>query len=342
MKLQIKKDSWVILMKRAILVSLVLNMCLWFSPEEIASSSGEEPLAVIISIEGTVTIRRRHESRPSTAKEEDQLYRGDIITTTPLSHVTLLYLHEKLIRIPEKQEVEITDKLSIPEPGRFDKLKYVLSAAYTGMKSSLFPRPISSSPGAARKWLRLLEAEIIDLVTPVATKVMTPYPHFKWLPLQRIGKYEIVIFDGLGDVMWSHETTKIELDYPKEAPTLIPGEYYFWRVNGVDGNYRESDPRKNLYVTFGMAYFTVMHEKEITEINKNVEEAKQVIGPHQDEIFNLLLGIYYEKKQLYGEAQEEYQKLIKLKPTNGIYRKMLANLYGKIGRKWAAVKLLEE
>ncbi len=341
MKLLLKNDKYLMRIKRVVIVFLAINTCFWCVLTDIAFSSAETPLAVIISVEGTVNLRRKNKTH--LAKEEIELYEGDVITTDRLSRVTLLYLGEELIHIPEEKTLRMsTDELSVPEQGKLAKLKYVLSAAYTGMKSSLFPQPALSSPGAARKWLHLLEAEIIDLLMPVATKVITPYPRFTWRPLQGIKKYEVIISDGSGQVIWRHETTRTEFDYPQKAPALIPGEYYFWQVKGGDANYRESDPRENLYLTFGLAYFVVMYDEDIQDVKKSVEEAKQVIGSDQDEIFNLLLGMYYEKNQLYGEAQEEYQKLMTRKPANDIYRKMLANLYVKIGRKWAATELLQE
>lgn len=340
MKFPVKNNGYATLIKRVLLVYLVIHTCLWNFLEEKAFSSQEESLAVIISVEGTAKIRSRNQGR--LAEEELELYEGDVIITDRLSHVILLYLGEEFIHIPEEKTLKITAELSIPDQGKWAKLKYVLSAAYTGITSSLFPEPVLSSPGAPRKWLRLLEAEIIDLVTPVATKVMTCYPHFKWLPLEGMRKYEITIFDGLGHVIWRHETTKPEFTYPEEAPVLIPGEYYFWQVREVDEKDSTSNLLRNLYLTFEMAYFTVMHEEEIEEVKKTIKEARQIIGTTQDETFNLLLGIYYEKKQLYGKAQEEYEKLVRLKPTNDIYKNMLANVYVKVGRKWAAANLLQE
>lgn len=345
MKLLAKRDIRVTFILRVIFVYLILNISLWISPKGMvfsAKNSLKDPVAIIISVTDLVEIRKKDETIPIKAEQGAFLYEGDTITTGDPAHITLFhYLHENLIRIPKnKKNIKITRDL--PEQGKLAELKYILKATYVGIKSSLFPQPVLSSPGAVRKWRLLKEAEIVDLLTPVATKVMIRYPHFIWLPLQGIKKYEIIIFDGLGHVLWRHETIKTEIDYPKDAPILIPGEYYFWQVKGVDESYSESDRRKNLYLTLGITYFTVMHKEEIEEIKKEIKEAKQIIGSTQDEIFNLLLGIYYEKKQLYPEAQEEYEKLVRLNPANNIYKNILANLYIKIGRKWAAADLLQE
>ncbi|MCP4403843.1 MAG: hypothetical protein GY801_41875 [bacterium] len=322
-------------MKKVLFLLFAFNIFGWVSPVKMAFSSDGQPLAVVISVEGTAKIRSRNTSYPATEKIE--LYEGDVITTDRLSRVILLYLGEELIRIPEEKKLRITAaELSVPEQGTFAELKYILSAAYTGMKSSIFPQPVLSSPGAARKWLRLREAEIIDLLQPVATKVLTSSPHFKWLPLKGVKTYELTLVDGLGDVIWRHETTRTELAYPKEAPVLVPEQYYFWRVRRADETAWESHSWDTVYLTTEMAYFTVMHEERREEIRQQIKEARQVVGTTQDEVFHLLLGLYYEKKQLYGEAQGEYQTLLTLQPANEIYKHMLASLYIKIGRKWAA------
>lgn len=316
-----------------------MPLCVWNALAEQSSSVQEESLAIVISIEGTVKIRSRNNT--FLAEEELELYDGDVVMTDRLSQAILLYLGEEILQIPEDKTLKISPELSLPDAGKFSELRNVLSAAYVGIKSSLFPGPMLSSPGASRKWTNLRETEIVDLVMPVSTKVMTQYPHFVWLPLSGVKTYEIVVFDGLGRVVWRHKTSQTELFYPQEAPALLPEEYYFWQVTGVDGQAGERSLLQNVYARCGMGYFTVMSEKEIIKVKQHVKEATQLIGIAQDEMSSLLLGIYYEKNQLYGEAQKGYEMLVTLHPSNPIYKKMLAHLYVKIGRKWVAADILK-
>lgn len=300
--------------------------------EELSGNLGR-----IISVEGIVKVRRNNEVYP--AEEAFKIYKGDIITTDRLSHVTLLYLHE-IAEISENQEVTITDEIPSLERGGLAKLRNVLHAAYINLEATLFPPPILSSPGASRKWLPFAEERIIDLVNPVATKIMTPYPCFKWLPIQGVEEYECIIFDGAGRVLWRCITNHTELTYPHEAPSLSSDEYYFWQVRRADKR-QEYTPSEDLYIPYGIAYFSIMNPEKVAEIKETVREVEQNIRA-EDEVSTLLLSIYYEKQELYEEALRHYESLIHIFPKNTIYKNMRAHLYLKIGRKWAAAKLLED
>ena len=220
------------------------------------------------------------------------MYEGDVITTDRLSRVSLLYQDEELIQIPEETTLKITaEKLSLPEQEKSVRLKHVLSAAYVGLKSSLFPPPVLSSPGAARKWLRLTEAEVIDLVTPAATKVMTAYPQFEWVSLEGARRYELTVLDGLGRIVWKYQTTEPKINYPQNAPALVSGDYYFWQVKPWMAMRRRATDGKIYYATVGLTYFIVMPEEEVAEIQRTVAEAKQIAGTPPDETLTVLVAV---------------------------------------------------
>ena len=132
-------------------------------------------------------------------------------------------------------------KSATQEQGKSTGLSHFLAI----VSDFLFPEPVLTAPGAARKW-DYLQAAIVDLVAPAATNVLTRQPHFQWLPLPGATQYELTLFDGLNTILWSQTTTETELVYPPEAPALVPGDYYFWQVKGVTTSDGEENSRRGL------------------------------------------------------------------------------------------------
>lgn len=336
-------------MRSIFFISLVLPLGCWFLGGETVFSTEKAPVAIVKSVEGNVEIGEKK------VEEGAWLFEGDIIILSPQSHIAMSFFPENQIQIAKditvekriqvlvtKEDFEIMPEASFSQSQRWANF---MKGALSSIRDLVAPQERLGQELAAREEY-VLQFKIADLVTPVGTKIMTHYPHFVWSSLPDVNEYIILIFDGLGEIVWRYKipTTASETQiytYPKEAPTLKPGEYYFWQVSGGAG---ESPPnlRKNLYATLGTAYFTVMEKEEIEEIHRTVEEAQQAFDTIQSGNFNLFLGGYYESRHLYGDAQKKYEKLMTLDPTNDLYKSLLANVYIKIGRKWAATELLQE
>jgi hypothetical protein len=372
MKQSGKQNKRVMFIKRAIFILLIF--CL--TQKENIRASSEESLGRIRAVDKDIaTIRQKDKTRK--ARKDKELYEEDTITINrqgctycppsiwpksrdlikPFSDVMNFSCTSNGIEIEyyilcppkvlSKEVSEFNIKALCVEQSTTKVEQQEQSLVVAIYKEGASSFDLGLTKGGAARWQHLQKAEIVDLVAPVATNVLTRQPRFRWLPLQGVDQYELTVFDGLSNRLWCQTTTGTELPYPHppDAPELVPGEYYFWQVKGVAGSkekeanpFQEQNLFKNIYATYGMTYFTVLPEEEIATINQEVAEAHQLMESPQDELFHLLLGIYYEKKQLYGEAQTEYEKLQTDHPQNDLYKKILAHLYVTIGRKWAAAE----
>ncbi len=75
----------------------------------------------------------------------------------------------------------------------------------------------------------------VDIVAPGATgpETISGNPTFSWLDDSSEDRYEVTVFDGYGNIVWTAGTPKSVVTLPYAGPALVAGMYYQFRVLSI-------------------------------------------------------------------------------------------------------------
>lgn len=146
------------------------------------------------------------------------------------------------------------------------------------------------------------------IISPRQTKLMTASPILKWNPLSGVTTYNIIVRgDGL---KWDAEVAATEMEYPLDAPRLVPGATY--KLIVVGGSHSSEEEK-----TPGIG-FSLLSSKEMDEVK--AEETKIKGLALENVASRFIIGHLYASEELRSEAITIFEALSTELEQPAIYR----------------------
>ena len=175
----------------------------------------------------------------------------------------------------------------------------------------------------------------ISLVYPFNSFINFNRIQFEWVPLKEIRETEVILKSPSPAYKYSFiiKSEKNKVVFPKEAPPLVPGTRYYWRVKGYEGAKLEPYISK-------LCWFSVLDMKKSEQLEADMKKIDKIkgLGPEDKEFLRANLFILYG---LYHNAVGIFQKSFKKFPGDAGIKELLTGLLIKMKNFEEAEKLID-
>jgi hypothetical protein len=234
------------------------------------------------------------------------------------SYATFLSAEGVLVEFDKKGEYTLTPTKKPKQLSAFEKIvNFINQAMKTNEQSDLAG---SISRDASGK---------VTVVFPFDTKLLSSSVRLMWLSETPTTKFVVTVADEAGEKVFAKEIldTTLLLNLTKDIPSFKRGHCYYWNV-GVAGNSGSLSSQYCLLPLKEDDSLQIVQERKqlFAEIAESLPSEKSPLRRFSD-------GAWYETKNLYVDAYEQYRVCAALMPTVDLYRNAPATLLGKLRQK---------
>ena len=307
-----------------ILPALVLALATTLPPG--TSAAAEEPLAIIMSMTGDVSVERAS-GEIVGATFGFHLEAGDRVNTAADSSAEIFFSSGSWIQVGASSNMAIQGERKAPSSPAAKPDRFVAMQNFVSLKDARGTSSITGlRSGTAARELRPVSA--------CQAKMRSGHPVFRWTSTEPQSDLKFTVYDEQG-VHW--ETSLIdatELSYPDDAPPLVAGITYSWIVE-------TADPLVIPPLRSQAAFFELLDAEAILSLDADLKslEAASDASVHGQEL--LRASTFYE----YGvmdEAIDETCAALSSDPANPQLRAILARLYQETGRDQEALEEIDQ
>ncbi|MBI2206338.1 MAG: hypothetical protein HYU41_21095 [Candidatus Rokubacteria bacterium] len=207
-----------------------------------------------------------------------------------------------------KTVTKATSPLTVPalDDEQAGELRGALTRLYGVLKGGTVPRMyvqmgtrLGKAGGTATPLVRFLPDSVI----------------FDWRARQ--GAFYEVTVAGDEGARWTHTRAAPPLAYPQEAPALMPGAVYEFRVRSNQAIIEQS-------------FFEVASDEEQTVVRAELAELDALPAPPVTRA--LLRGSYLASARFLPSARRELESAVETHPADASLRSLLASVYTSLGR----------
>ena len=173
-------------------------------------------------------------------------------------------------------------------------------------------------------------AKLPYLITPRQTNILTNRPPLRWNAVPGATNYTVKIDMVWVSIKWETQTNKTEIVYPGEPP-LKTGGLYRVIIEADNGASSRSD------AVVGFRVLDEQTKKTVLDAVKAVQQ--QQLSPEEA---GLVLAHLYRGYELYGDAVEVLEGLVKQNSQVATVYQLLGDTYLKIGLPQLAKKPYEK
>lgn len=145
-------------------------------------------------------------------------------------------------------------------------------------------------------------------------------PFLTWTQALDAVEYVVTIVNSVGATVFTARTARAWLEYPADAPALLPGGWYLCEVNAV---YPES-PEPVYADMFGLSVLSGEEAAQFLAEERRIRELAAGAGRGAE--YRILLGKLYESRGLIAAAAAAYEEALATTPDNAELRSRLNNL----------------
>ncbi len=250
-----------------------------------AASDDSRPVAMVLSVQGDVKLRRM-----------DLLRNGDQVRVPAPGSVRLVFLtdgHRETL-IPGAT-VRIADSGGMPAEAVKREGARLAESHLVGL------RKLAASARAGVSLIKDLDTPPLPAAPIDGSTVLSDRPGFSWNANHDAGQGDVQLFLGETDrsesLVWSTRLAKEHLDYPHDRPALKRGETYTWKVSA----------REKRVVTKGR--FTVATEEQSREF-----EVIRKWSRSAEISDRLLAAMLFEAGEVYDESGRLFESLTRELP----------------------------
>ena len=289
-------------------------------------------LAVITGLNGNVQIIRADNGTSVKAGWGTQLFQGDQVKTTPNSDVTITFANSSYIKLGSNSMVTISaNETSMAETN--GDVKRISSAAMIDLSAFSSKRDNEPESGALAGLRSINTARSIALTSPYNTIIRTSRPSFSWIAAREFDDYILNLYDSNG-LVWSRTIKGNLFDYPVNEEDLVPGQSYFWNVEGVELIDNEKSDNQE---------FSVITDDKLNEVAVQEELIKESFADDpESSSFHSVLGAYYINQGLLQDAINEFRSVSEMNPDAPMPHEILSSLYNSVGNKDNAIEELKK
>jgi hypothetical protein len=315
----------------------VLVVLIWiFSLSVQKVSLAQQPadcIAVITEISGVVLVKKINKTEFLQAFWGMQLFQGDQVKTFDKSGVSLLFVNSNLVKLDANSLIIVSGNESVATAQTKEVSRNISAAIMDNFSALAFRRDEEVEKG----WMAGLrsgsEDRTIKLTSPYNTLIKTNRPAFTWIADKSFDRFNVNLYNSKG-LVWNRKVSGHSMQYPDNEKELVPGETYYWNVEGEDfvGNDKSSSYR-----------FSVLS----AEKSKEVEGQEAVImNTFRDEPegsnLHSVLGAYYIKQGLLQDAITEFRIISSMNASAPLPHEILGSIYTEAGDKDKAIEELQK
>ncbi len=202
------------------LVALAMASTAWLGGTKVLWAA---PMAILTDVSGSVQLLRGGKGKPIAAKNGTQLQAGDVVRVAK-GNATVYYVSRAPQALKTSQQVRVA---AANAPAQKPS---VWRNVYAGIASGFNSRP-QHTPGTIRN-------VTIRRMWPINSAILQNRPTFVWSKAPNLATNPAVftLCDAEENIIWQTTTAASSVTYPNDAPTLQPGQKYFWNVELIDEN----------------------------------------------------------------------------------------------------------
>lgn len=276
---------------------IALLLFLAFAPGLVMAA---EPVAMVTDVKGTAKLKLNSQTKPLAVltylapDSEIELDKG--------AHVVMTYFAqsaEYTFRGPAKIAIQTDSAKAITGTGELRKLDNEKSAP---VKKFAQTTRVTQATIA----MRSLPTIKPNLQSPLDSKISSTNPTFKWKAIEDTAKYQLILTDNLGTVVYDTSIETNSWQIPRTS-ALKRGTPYSWKVIAT--------MKSGESYSSNQSSFTIAHENEI----KGIEARRPAVDASFSD--RVLYAVYLETEGFYEAALSRWQELSMERPDDANLRK---------------------
>ena len=292
---------------------------------------GAEAIALISSLKGKVEVQRADQKGLKAARLGEQLLEGDVLYTYDNSKASLFFSDGSVLTVYPKSRLALSLRKKDKKGGSslVSSLSKEVMEGIGGIFSVKKKREtLTAIPGIRKK---VEEEEMgVRVLYPRNSMILTARPHFRWRTGAKTRSFMVSLtLKGMMGRLWTLNTRKTEIPYPKEQTALEQGQTYFLKVASTD------DPSLSDEV-----FFRVLEDQKAEEVRHLAKQMKELQKSNPDDsTAGVILATYYKKTGLYHNALAQLDELETEKPGERFILEEQREIFAKIGfwKEWEKV-----
>ncbi|NQV72808.1 tetratricopeptide repeat protein [bacterium] len=303
-----------------------------FSMSFLSSASAQtDRIALVTEVSGDVALAKAGTSAFTKVDWGTPLFEGDRIRTAASSEAVVLFSNSNMLTISAGNTFTVS-AASVSSPALSGPVRAVdgeLMAAASDLTLHRAGQGEIEVLGGLRSGG---SSSDIEVTFPRNSKITSSRPHFSWTSAGDFEEFKVIVRSNEGEI-WSEMTTETEMDYPASAPELVPGQTYFWQVEGEDMLDVATSPLVTFEVLSAEGLATIENGK--AQITALFDGAKSSSG----QLY--MIGSMYVKQGLIADAITTFKQISESNPSAAMPHEILGKLYYEIGLKDEAVRSLQ-
>ncbi|MFN3322121.1 MAG: hypothetical protein ACK5AZ_01385 [Bryobacteraceae bacterium] len=199
-----------------------------------APEAADEPVGVVLAAGDSAQVLRWNHRQPAPLRTGELIYPGDRLRAGG-QELTLLYCPKSAARTYD------AGSEAVAEPARvvLDKGQ---ARSERKVSSCFLPKVLRLDYASLQRFGGMAVRDMpgsVRLLTPVNSAVRSGRPSFSWRPVDGADSYDIEVSTERGERLWKARIEgATEAAYSADAPELVPGRSYRWRVQAFEGERR--------------------------------------------------------------------------------------------------------
>ena len=272
-----------------------------------------DPVAIIASLKGKVTVQSARSSEPVTATFGRALEAGDRVQLAAGSAATILFNDGNVAELGEKSSLTIGGGAKGGKGGG-------------KLPSDVFTQVSKLTTGGSRRSGLVVMAPMRsggvvagpEPITPRQTDMLSARPSFEWRAVEGATRYRVTL-SGDDGALWTREVASTKIAYPADAAALAPDHEWLWEVQafGATGALGRAS-----------ANFRVPAQADLDAV-RNVLERIRAAG--ETPATRYLAGSYLHARGFQQDALAEFLALARIDPSSPAPHEALGDVYRAIG-----------
>jgi len=298
------------------LLSTATLLVFLLSPADAGAQDGS-PLAVLMSVQGTVTVQGADGSTRAAAFGM-HLHPGDTVQTGDDAAAEILFSSGNLVQVGSNSRTGVGQPRTNTTP---ENEAFASVQGFLRLKDSRGTSSVGTLRSAGAH-------EALSLRHPCQSRVVADELSFSWQCEDPQSEWKLTVYGEDGVVYESLDFSGEEFRYPADAPALEAGISYSWTVETVD-------PLVIPPLRSPTGFFELLSD---TEKKKLDEQLTAVEGPDQSGSSRLYRASVYYGYGMLDDAIRETSAALESDADNDELRSILARLLTEAGRSSEAVE----
>ncbi|MEO5989853.1 MAG: tetratricopeptide repeat protein [Candidatus Eisenbacteria bacterium] len=272
-----------------------------------------DPVAIIASLKGKVTVQSARGAEPATATFGRALEAGDRVQLAAGAAATILFNDGNVAELGERSTLTIG---GAPKGGK----------GGGKLPGDVFAQVAKLSTGGSRKSGLVVMAPMRsggtvagpEPIAPRQTDVLSDRPTFEWRAVEGAERYRIALSGDDGE-MWNREVTSTTLAYPADVAAIAPDHELLWEVQAFGA--RGALGRAS-------AGFRVPAKTDLDAVRAVLERIR---AGGDTPATHYLAGSYLHARGYQQDALAEFKALARSTPTSPAPHEALGDVYRALG-----------